>query len=138
MDMAEKDVTTKIKKLSKRLIWEPLADKYGYGTPDRCFLDLDSLRVGFCEFKFIPCLPLRSKKVGLKPRQARWLSDWRAGGGLAFLVIGVTDKVAIFPDDFYRIAEKGINRNEFELIDFKDFEAKMKELIKIYVSKKTS
>lgn len=120
--MTEKFVTSKVKEKSRNIHWEPLSDKYGYGTPDRIFKFLQLAKVGLAEFKFIKRMPVRKKRIGLKGKQARWLADWKKIGGHAYVIVGIGNKVAIFNDHFKRIAKDGVEACDFALIDYEDVE----------------
>lgn len=127
--VSEKDVTSKVKDKTKNMHWEPLSDKYGYGTPDRVFKFKWGEKVGFAEFKFIKHLPVRKKRIGLKGKQARWLATWKALGGNAYVIVGVgAGKIAIFNDKFKSIAKDGVEACDFVLIGYDEVETYLRQM----------
>lgn len=127
--MAERDVAAKLREKNPSVLWKPISDKFGVGTPDRCckFKHQNGF-VFWVEIKFIRQLPKSSCKVGLKMKQGAWLKEWQSYGGNAFLIVGVASerKIAIFNQDFPRIATQGIERSEFNMINYEDASATIK------------
>ena len=124
--MAEKHVAEKLKKCSPRLLWKPISDKYGVGTPDRAILVRGVGISSFGELKHLKQAPITKCKCGLKSHQARWLQEWKDNGGSCFLIIGVgKDKVAIFANGFIDIFKNGLCREQFDLINYEEVESKL-------------
>lgn len=121
--MAEKDVAARLKEKNRDILWKPVSDKFGVGTPDRVGKFKGAAgEVFWAELKYLKELPKNSCKVGLKPKQASWLQEWQDAGGHSFLLIGIESckKVAIFCKDFRRISHEGISREEYDLVDYED------------------
>lgn len=127
--MLEKDAANKIKRSTVGLRWKPLSDKYGQGIPDRVFTVIGVGWVGFVELKAIGSVPARRKKVGLKGYQARWLQEHKDDGGNSFLIIAVgSDKILIVKENFVDVAKFGIEKKDFNLINYSEVEAELKKL----------
>lgn len=115
----EKDVAAKLKAKNTDILWKATSDKYGVGTPDRAAILRGTGEVFWVELKFLRALPKKRCKVGLKPKQAAWLQEWKENGGDAFLIVGVgSDKVSVFEDGFKSIAFDGVSREDFNLINY--------------------
>lgn len=122
--MSEKQVGEKLAKHSPRFLWKASADKYGYGTPDRCVLERGQGKVLQIELKHVGGLPKRKSKIkGFKPRQAQWLDEWARNGGLSLLAVGIgDDKVAFFTERFVDMCREGVERDRYDLMNYNQAE----------------
>lgn len=127
--MNEVGMAARLKEKNRQWLWVPTPDKFGTGIPDRILLLKGQGSVVWAELKFLRSLPKRSCKVGLRKKQAAFLGEWSREGGKSCLIVGVGDenKVAMFWDDFSRIAIEGVGREEFELIRYEDVGRLLKE-----------
>lgn len=121
LDMSEKDVAAKLKEKNRSILWKPISDKFGVGTPDRCGKWRKQKGGEFwAELKFIKKLPVRGCKVGLKKKQAGWLEEWKENCGNCVLIVGIEseNKVALFFDGFRKISSDGLMREQFDLVAY--------------------
>lgn len=127
--MNEAGVASKIKEKNPAWLIKPISDKFGYGTPDRILLLKASGCVVWAELKFLKELPKNRCKVGLKPKQGAFLREWSEQGGNSCLIIGIgkLNKVAIFFEGFSKIANEGVEREEFLLVDYSSIGRILKE-----------
>lgn len=129
--MNEAGVAAKLKEKNPGWLWEPVADRWGSGIPDRLVMLRGVGKVAVVELKCLQSLPKRSCRVGLKGKQAGWLERWVKEGGSGALIIGVTKerKVAVVVDGFRRIASEGMKREEFDLVRYEDVGTILKSLV---------
>lgn len=118
--MAEKDVAEKLKKYNPAILWKPVSDKFGVGTPDRACKFKSEDIMFWAELKEIKHLPKKSCKIGLKSKQAAFLAEWSDFGGNSCVIVGVRSlkKVSVLFGDFMRVYEHGMNIEDFNLIDY--------------------
>lgn len=131
--MSEAKSAAKLKKENPRILIKNVSDKFGEGTPDRCILMDRQGEVVWAELKYLEKLPRKKKKIGLKPKQASWLEEWKRRGGTAVVVaaIGELNKVAVIPCNFKSIQTDGATREELISFscDYDDFTDELWEII---------
>lgn len=57
------------------------------------------------------------------------MENWQANGGLAFLILGIGNKISIIETNFKKIFSEGLQREEFNLIDYEDVAAELQKMI---------
>lgn len=131
--MSEKDVAAKLKDKARGILWKAISDKFGVGTPDRACKLRQSGVMFWAELKHIKQLPKRNCKVGLKHKQAAWLTEWQEDGGNCCLIVGVgsENKVAVFFGSYGRISREGVMREEFSLVGYSEVENLLKTRFKM-------
>lgn len=129
--MSEAKLAAKLKEKNPQILWKAISDKFGVGTPDRCIkFKGDSNAVWWVELKFLKKTPLRSCKVGLKPKQASWLEEWSNWNGNSAVIIGFGDQkgIHIVFNDFKKLCHVGLEKSEIEIIDHNLVYKKFKEV----------